>query len=261
MLFIGCDQFVLKNDKKIEVYDDELIDKIHNATNKIEIDYNHLPINIISEIENYYSAQIFISQLSVMDLGYELTHTGIDANESSFKKIYFDATGKKLISKRDYNKGNKECFKLVLPVTYVMPDESYISVLKNDDWRVLKNWYDDNPNLKERPILKFPIDIIYKDGNIITINNDDELIEAKSNCIDCIELVYPVTFILPDGTTMVVEKNNKEGWKELKDWYNKNTYMKFDWNLQYPVEVQLEDGTIININSLSELKQVKQNCK
>ena len=47
------DSWDRKNGSSIYI-EGELIDKIHNATNKIEIDYNHLPINIISEIENYF---------------------------------------------------------------------------------------------------------------------------------------------------------------------------------------------------------------
>ena len=261
ILAIGCDSFIMKDDKNIETYDDELIMQIQNATNKIEIEYNYLPTNVISTIENSYSTQTFLSELSATGLGYELTHSDIDTDESSFKKIYFNLEGRKLISKRDYEKRDRECFELVYPVTFIMPDESNITVSNDEDWEEMKDWYDENPDSEERPNLQYPIDIIYEDGNIITVNSDNEMTEAKSSCIDCMELVYPVTFILPDETTISVENNSEEGWEELKNWYEENPNIEFDWNLQYPVDIQLEDGTITTVNSLSEIEILKQGCE
>ena len=40
ILAIGCDSFIMKDDKNIETYDDELIMQIQNATNKIQFEYN-----------------------------------------------------------------------------------------------------------------------------------------------------------------------------------------------------------------------------
>lgn len=261
ILAIGCDSFIMKDDKNTEAYDDELIMQIQNATNKIEIEYNDLPTNIISTIENLYSTQTFLSELSATGLGYELTHSDIDTDESSFKKIYFNLEGRKLISKRDYEKRDRKCFELVYPVTFIMPDESNITISNNEDWEEMKDWYDENPDSEERPNLQYPVDIIYEDGNSVTINNEDEMIEVKSSCIDCMELIYPVTFILPDETTVTVENNSDEGWEELKNWYEENPNIEFDWNLQYPVDIQLEDSTITTVNSLSEIEILKQGCE
>jgi len=260
ILAIGCDSLIMKDDKYIETYDDDLIMQIQNATNKNEIEYNDLPINVISTIENSYSTQTFFSELSVSGLGYELTHSDIDTDESSFKKIYFNLKGRKLISKKDYKKRDKECFELVYPISFIMPDESNITVSNREDWEAIKDWYDESPDLEERPTLQYPVDIIYQDGNTITINSDDEMTETKSSCIDCMKLVHPVTFILPDETTITIQNNNEEGWEELKNWYKGNPNIEFDWNLQYPVHVQLKDGTTTTVNSLSEIETIKQGC-
>ena len=114
---IGCNSFIIKDDKNIETYDDELITQIQNATNKTEIGYYDLPTNVISTIENSYNNKSFLSELRASGLGYELTYSEID--ETSFKKIYFNLEGRKLISKKDYEKRDDKCFELVYPITFI----------------------------------------------------------------------------------------------------------------------------------------------
>ena len=65
---------------------------------------------------------------------------------------------------------------------------------------------------------------------------------------------------MSDETTITVENNSEEGWGELKNWYEENPNVEFDWNLQYPVDIQLEDGTITTVNSLSEIEIIKDDC-
>ena len=141
-----------------------------------------------------------------------------------------------------------------------MPDDSNITISNDEDWWIIKNWYDGNPDSEERPDLQYPVDIIYDNGNVITVNSHDGMAEAKSSCIDCIELVYPVTFILLEGNTITVENNSEEGWQELKNWYEQNPNIKFEWNFQFPIDFKLENDAIITVNSMSEIEDVKQTC-
>ena len=258
---VGCNSLIMKDDKNIELYDDELIKEIQNTTNKTEIGYNDLPINIISTLENSYNNKLFLSELKAFELGYELTYTDVDTDEDFFKKLYFNIEGRKLTSKKDYNKRDKKCFELEYPIIFIMPDESNITISNNDDWGELKNWYNINEDIEQRPSLQYPVNIIYENGNTETIINEEEMIEVKNSCIDCMELVYPVTFILPDETTITVDNNSEDSWEELKNWYNENPNIEFDWNLQYPVNIQLEDGTITTANNLSDIELAKQNCE
>jgi len=77
----------------------------------------------------------------------------------------------------------EECFKLVYPITFTMPDESAITVSDEKDSAV-KDWYEVNPDVEEKPQLQYPVDIIFEDESSQTINNEDEMITVKKDCED-----------------------------------------------------------------------------
>ena len=89
----------------------------------------------------------------------------------------------RLCGDRDDDK-DRECFELVFPVTYIMPDGSTITVTSDDEdaWAVLRAWYEANPDAEEEPTLQYPVDILYADGTTQTINNDEEMRAAEEEC-------------------------------------------------------------------------------
>ena len=76
--------------------------------------------------------------------------------------------------------------------------------------------------------------MIFFDEEYMTIDNDEELRGAYAECqpergrdredleVECFGLIYPVSFTMPDGSTITVETDDEEGWNELKDWYDDN---------------------------------------
>jgi len=77
----------------------------------------------------------------------------------------------------------KDCFELVLPTSWTMPDGSTITINTKDDWATVKDWYEAHPDDKTKPSLEYPVDIFWVDKDITkTINNEDEMIEAKKDC-------------------------------------------------------------------------------
>ena len=172
----------------------------------------------------------------------------------------------------------RECFYLVFPVTYIMPDGSTITVETKDDdagWQLIKDWYDANPDSDERPTLQFPVDITYEteDGDTtFTVNNDEEMNYVKSRCREewadddseedeeCYEFVLPISFTMPDGTTITIE--NEEDWYNLREWYVNNSEAEEEPLLQYPVNVILldEEGTSITLNNDEEMTALEEEC-
>ena len=102
-LFIGCDDITSKSNDRYSNYDDALIEKIQNATNKVEIGINELPADAQVTIDQSYMSEIFLSELLASGLGYELTIGNFDTDETVFHKIYFNLEGRKLES-------NSNCF-------------------------------------------------------------------------------------------------------------------------------------------------------
>ena len=85
--------------------------------------------------------------------------------------------------------GERECFELVLPVTFVMPDGAVVTVENEDGYMALREWYVANPDSEEEPVLQYPVDIVYynedgEEGTIVTINNEEEMEAAKAECED-----------------------------------------------------------------------------
>ena len=76
----------------------------------------------------------------------------------------------------------------------------------------------------------------------------------------CFYMVFPVTFVMPDGSTITVASDDESGWSELKSWYESNESEE-EPSLQYPVEIirDTEQGeeTIV-INSEEELTEIKE---
>ena len=78
-----------------------------------------------------------------------------------------------------------ECFEVVLPVTFVMPDGSLLTISQEVDWRNIELWYVENGDIEDEPGYQFPIDIAYEteEGNdIVTISNQEELEAAEQDC-------------------------------------------------------------------------------
>jgi len=165
---------------------------------------------------------------------------------------------------------DRECFELILPVSFVMPDGSTITVENDSGWVDLRSWYEENPDAEDHPELQYPVDILF-DDETVTINNPEEMNIVKRECWEyedegreCFGLVYPVTFIMPDGASIVVATDDENGWQEVKDWYDENPESDERPTLQYPVDIvyRTNDGdSTITINNEEEMEAAKDECR
>jgi hypothetical protein len=104
------------------------------------------------------------------------------------KTITFSGKYKFDKNKKDFNGiwwNNIKCFEFVYPISYMMPDGTMITGNSEKELLLeIKEWYTANPNVKEKPILQYPVDIKFKDGTLKTINNDMEMKKAYEECGD-----------------------------------------------------------------------------
>ena len=159
---------------------------------------------------------------------------------------------------RDWDKD--ECFELVYPVTYVLPDGSTIEISDEEDesgWESLKSWYEANPEAEERPALQYPVDIVYESEeseDTVTINSEDEMVVAKQDCREmwgeedweegeeCYAFVYPISFLMPDGSTILISGEGDEtGWMSIREYYEENPSSEEEPSIQFPVDIVFVD--------------------
>ena len=84
----------------------------------------------------------------------------------------------------DKNDDEKDdCFDILLPYSLTMPDGTVIQINGESDVDPVKSWYEAHPDVKKEPTLIYPIQIAWPDKDIIvTINNEEELEQAKKDC-------------------------------------------------------------------------------
>ena len=166
-----------------------------------------------------------------------------------------------------------DCFELVYPVSFVLPDGTQITV--NDDNELeteLELYYENNPEEEEMPVPVFPISVILEDDSQVIISNIEELEALLITCEDeddeddgedfhedCFEVVFPVSFILPDGTEHT-SADEDEAEMILDAFYLANPDVDEEPEFIYPIEIRYEDGVIETINSEAELDLAEDNC-
>lgn len=254
-----------------QLTDDQLILAIQQATNKQAITAEQLPSDSKIVLDQEYSESYTEEALLAPDLGYEVgMRRGEGSRIGEHANVYFDMDGRKLRSRKGegyrnkHGKDRKECFEFVYPVSFTMPDGSTVTGNNREELHILiKAWYISNPDTEEKPSLNFPVDIVFKDSTISTINNEEEMRLAFASCAHerpkCFDLVFPVTLLMPDGSTITGD-SREELSLAVRSWYEANPGTDERPELQFPVEIIYEDGTTVTINNHEEMRLAHADC-
>ncbi len=175
------------------------------------------------------------------------------------------------------NIGNYGCYELVFPVSVEFPDATTVEVNDYDELRAeVQAWKEANPDIEGRPSFVFPIEVISEEGEVITVNDSDELRALKIECgggkfgkhgkkghrfkcKPCFNLVFPVSIEYPDGTTAEAA-DRKELKTLIREWKQANPGSDERPTLVFPIDVVMEDGSIVTVNSIEELKELRESC-
>ena len=212
-------------------------------------------------VKNYYEENDTEEKPSMVFPINIITYEGVTKtinSEEDMSDAYRGCSG------RDREKNwdrERDCFELVYPVTYVLPDGSTIEISDEEDeagWESLKSWYEANPESEQRPSLQYPVDIVYEseeseDGETVTINSEDEMMVAKGECREmwgeedweeeeeCYAFVYPISFLMPDGSTIEISSEGDEaGWMSIREYYEANPSSEEEPSMQFPVDIVFE---------------------
>ena len=212
-------------------------------------------------VKNYYEENDTEEKPSMVFPITIITYEGVTktiSSEEDMSDAYRGCSGRD--RERDWDR-ERDCFELVYPVTYVLPDGSTIEISDEEDeagWESLKSWYEANPEAEERPSLQYPVDIVYEseeseDGETVTINSEDEMTVAKEECREmwgeedweegeeCYAFVYPISFLMPDGSTIEISSEGDEaGWMSIREYYEANPSSEEEPSMQFPVDIVFE---------------------
>ncbi|PQJ78620.1 hypothetical protein [Polaribacter porphyrae] len=263
LLFTSC-----SDNEGIEVNDDTvLIEKIESAS-KTEVDATSLPVATASTL-NGDLADSFVETVQLANgLGFKVSvDTFNESREEEKSDVFFSLEGRQLNDTDEKRKRKRnKCFEFVFPIDFIMPDDSSITLNSKDDWSLIKDWYEANPDADERPELVFPVDVTLKeDGSTQTLIDIDELKTIKNSCKrskdkrKCFKLVLPVTFTMPDAST--IEVTERAGFKLLREWHKANPDATEKGALNFPVDVEYRDGTTATVNDETEYEAAKDSCR
>jgi len=210
--------------------------------------------------------------------------------KDNFKKGRFDKEDKEDKEEgrdkedKDEEGGDKEkdgekdrCFEIAIPHTLIMPDGSTIEIEKDEDKRLVEEWYKDNPDEKERPKHAYPLTVVIvndeDEKEEITLENEEEFKELVKECVkednergECFKVVMPYSMELPDGSVITIEQ--EEDQKQIEEWYINNTDSKERPSFVFPIDIEIfekkeneEDSKVLTINNEEELKKVLSRCR
>ena len=142
------------------------------------------------KVEEWYKSNPDEKDRPKVQLPVDISITDEKGNEEVVT-VTSDDEIKEIITNCDKKKEDKErCFKLLMPYSYNMPDGSSITISVEDDYKNVKEWYENNPDSKDKPELIFPVDIEVendskddeKETKVITINSKEEMDKALMRC-------------------------------------------------------------------------------
>ncbi|HEX5111204.1 MAG TPA: hypothetical protein VFV79_00040, partial [Saprospiraceae bacterium] len=186
--------------------------------------------------------------------------------------------------------GRFGCYELVFPVTLQFADSTTATVNSYEELReAIRTWFETNGanhNHHSRPTLVYPYQVTNDAGEIITVENDDQLKELLAACRPgpggpgnggnngghgnghgnhgggdaCYTLVFPITIQFPDSTLAIVA-SQEEFREAVHTWKQNNPNTLGRPELVFPITVTLKDGTQAVVNSKEELQAIKDACR
>lgn len=263
LLFTSCSESTLQ---ETAVDDETLISQIENAATVV-VDANSLPAATANALNGDLADSFVTSVAFAEDLGYKVSLTTYnEARAEKTSEVYFSKEGKKLTDTNEKRKKRRhKCFEFVFPIDFIMPDATSITLNSKDDWSLIKEWFEANPDTKERPEFVFPVNITLEDGTVQTLIDKDELKAVKDSCKKgkdkrkCFKLVLPVSFTMPDAS--VIDIAERKDFKLMREWHKANPDVKEKGSLNFPVDIFYRNQTTATINNETEMEAAKKSCK
>ena len=256
--------------------DGQLMEAIASDPNKIEIDSVDLPVLSRMVVDNQYFDHIAIEVELSLNYGYQLSLGDMAIVAGDVTEVFFARDGRKLGDRGGDDRkrhGKRKCFRFVFPLSFSFSDGSSYTVNDKEEFHTTLKAHFEATGTKERPAFTYPIQVQFRpeeegeEGEVLTVNSDDELKEAFQACRGeendkrCFSFVFPVSFIMPDGSTLTAS-DEEDLSAQMKAFFESYDGEKKRPELVFPVDLTFEDGSVLTVNSHEEMKQAwKDNCR
>ena len=163
---------------------------------------------------------------------------------------------------------NASCLSVELPVTVIVKVLE-ITIDSREDFKVIeaifKEFDDDEDNLD----IVFPITIVLTNYEEVVIQNREALTELVKECrgeneedddIECIDFQYPISFSVYNGDFQVLDVITIENDRQLYRFIKRVKNAEVLASLNFPVTMELADGTEIVVNNNIELQRTIENA-
>lgn len=164
---------------------------------------------------------------------------------------------------------NASCLSVQLPVT-VIANGIEIKITTVEGYKtieaIFKEFDDDDDKLE----IVYPITIILSDYTEITINNREDFINLIKECkgeneedddIECIDFQYPISFSVYNKDFQFINTVTIESDKQLFKFMHRVKNNEVIAKLNYPVNMELADGTEIVVNNNIDLRNAIAEAK
>ena len=175
-----------------------------------------------------------------------------------------------------------DCFTLTDGLSVSVGDKVITATSAEELKTLLDEYIQSVDVLVPRPELVFPINVTLADGSEVSIENQDELKSLLDDCgfskgdgpkghnghphkfirlldNDCISVVFPVSFVFPDDSTVEVNSAD-ELQAAIEAFVAANPDVHVKPMLVFPVDLILADGSEVTVNSKEELEVIIKNC-
>ena len=167
------------------------------------------------------------------------------------------------------------CFEVNFPITILYPDGTTQTANDEDELEELfEDFYENQEENPEEDLeIQFPISATLEGGTVVTLNDEEELGELiYEECGDedyddfeieelCFEINFPISVAI-EGIVQTVN-NFEEFAMAIITYIETNPDAdEDDIELQFPIDVTLDDGTVLTLNNEDELDElIEDECE
>ncbi|WP_372937412.1 hypothetical protein [Seonamhaeicola sp.] len=179
-------------------------------------------------------------------------------------------------SKMDGSKDNiidqASCISIKLPVTVIVNGVEII-IDSEEDFTIVEAVFDEFDEDDDNLEMIFPVTIINADYDEVTISSEAELEAYVEECggenevdddIECIDFQYPISFSIFNSDFLIIDTVEIENDKQLYRFMKKIRNSEVLASINYPITMELADGTEVVVNNNVELhntiKEAKDAC-